>query len=189
MNNDSIQFLKEYHSSKISAEDLIALQDLCLIYNVKMSLLLVLLYRLNINTVQEDLESPIKHIDLKNIPDNFQQIVDDAKERGRSQGEDQMFKYVESLGVRVVANDRNAIRPKELDIYLPDFQVGIEYDGLYWHKEASLVSKTNKCDDLFTSKVMRWASEHRKWLFTNLEFNPSINNFHIRKLSIHISIG
>ena len=57
-----------------------------------------------------------------------------------------MFKYVESLGVHVVANDRNAIRPKELDIYLPDFQVGIEYDGLYWHKEASLVSKTNKCD-------------------------------------------
>ena len=51
MNNNSIQFLKEYHSSKISAEDLIALQDLCLIYNVKMSLLLVLLYRLNINTV------------------------------------------------------------------------------------------------------------------------------------------
>jgi hypothetical protein len=32
-----------------------------------------------------------------------------------------MFKYVESLGVHVVANDRNAIRPKELDIYLPDF--------------------------------------------------------------------
>ena len=146
MNNNSIQFLKEYHSSKISAEDLIALQDLCLIYNVKMSLLLVLLYRLNINTVQEDLESPIKHIDLKNIPDNFQQIVDEAKERRRSQGEEQMFKYVESLGVCVVANDRNAIRPKELDIYLPDFKVGIEYDGLYWHKESSLVSKTNKCD-------------------------------------------
>ena len=50
-------------------------------------------------------------------------------------------------------------------------------------------SKTNKCDDLFTSKVMRWASEHRKWLFTNLEFNPSINNERIWRFSSQIEFG
>ena len=44
-------------------------------------------------------------------------------------------------------------------------------------------SKTGKGDVLFTSKVLRWASEHRKWLFTNLEFNLSINGERIWRFS------
>lgn len=34
-------------------------------------------------------------------------------------------------------NDREAIKPLELDIYIPEFKLGIEFDGLYWHNETT----------------------------------------------------
>lgn len=33
----------------------------------------------------------------------------------------------------IIHNDRIVIKPKEIDIYLPDLKIGIEYNGLYWH--------------------------------------------------------
>ena len=35
-------------------------------------------------------------------------------------------------------------------------------------------SNSTNGNKLYTTKVLRWASEHRKWLFTNLHFNNSI---------------
>lgn len=33
----------------------------------------------------------------------------------------------------IIHNDRTAIKPKEIDIYMPDLKIGVEYNGLYWH--------------------------------------------------------
>jgi very-short-patch-repair endonuclease len=33
----------------------------------------------------------------------------------------------------IIVNDRQAIDPKELDIYLPERNLAIEFNGLYWH--------------------------------------------------------
>lgn len=33
----------------------------------------------------------------------------------------------------IIHNDRSIIKPKELDIYLPNKKLAIEYNGLYWH--------------------------------------------------------
>lgn len=35
----------------------------------------------------------------------------------------------------VVVNDRSILEGKELDIYIPEKNFGIEFDGLYWHSE------------------------------------------------------
>jgi hypothetical protein len=50
----------------------------------------------------------------------------------------------------VSRNDRSIISPLELDIYLPEYKVAIEYNGLYWHNELRKdrnyhLDKTNKC--------------------------------------------
>jgi hypothetical protein len=37
-----------------------------------------------------------------------------------------------------VRRDRKQLGGKEIDIYLPQFKVGIEYCGLYWHGEHVL---------------------------------------------------
>lgn len=42
---------------------------------------------------------------------------------------------------------------------------------------------------LITTKVLRWATEHRKYLFNNLNFNPSINSERIWRLSSPIEFG
>jgi len=50
----------------------------------------------------------------------------------KSSGEDAVFRYV-SMFTGAVARDRTLIAPKELDIYLPDRALAIEYCGEYWH--------------------------------------------------------
>lgn len=35
----------------------------------------------------------------------------------------------------ILLNDRNVIKPKELDIYLPEIGLAIEFNGMYWHAE------------------------------------------------------
>ena len=44
----------------------------------------------------------------------------------------EVIDWLESLGLVVEVNNRNLIQG-EIDIYLPDYKVGIEYCGLFWH--------------------------------------------------------
>jgi len=44
-----------------------------------------------------------------------------------------IFNFVTSLGVDVKYNDRTIIKPKELDIFIPEYNVAIEYNGLMFH--------------------------------------------------------
>jgi len=53
----------------------------------------------------------------------------------RSQFEIEINKYVESLGVKTIIGDRHIISPKELDIVIPDKNIAIEANGLYWHSQ------------------------------------------------------
>ena len=45
------------------------------------------------------------------------------------------------------------------------------------------ISSASHKEELYTTKVLRWASEHRKLLFVNLHFTPSINNERIWRFS------
>lgn len=40
-------------------------------------------------------------------------------------------------GIKFKENDRTLIFPKELDFYLPEHQLAIEVNGLFWHSEAA----------------------------------------------------
>lgn len=49
----------------------------------------------------------------------------------------QIADFIEKeLNIPIVINDRSVIGPKELDIYVPSHNLGIEYNGLYFHSEA-----------------------------------------------------
>lgn len=39
--------------------------------------------------------------------------------------------------VKAEANSRNVIKPKELDIYFPEHNLAIEFDGEYWHQDST----------------------------------------------------
>lgn len=69
-----------------------------------------------------------------------------------SYGERELFSFVESLvgEQNVKCNDRNIIKPKELDVYIPSRKLAIEYCGTMWHSEYFLdnyyhQNKWNEC--------------------------------------------
>lgn len=71
-----------------------------------------------------------------------------------SEGEKEVAEYIKSIYKgEVVENDRSLIAPKELDIYIPEKQFAVEYNGLYWHSDKVQTSpsyhlqKTKSCMD------------------------------------------
>lgn len=59
-----------------------------------------------------------------------------CRKNGTSQSEKELLNYVQSIySGEVVANDRSVLDGMEIDIYIPDLKIGIEYNGLYWHSE------------------------------------------------------
>jgi hypothetical protein len=59
------------------------------------------------------------------------------KQPDKSKEEEELCRFLDSLQVEYISNSRNIIAPKELDIFIPKFNLAIEYDGLYWHSELS----------------------------------------------------
>jgi hypothetical protein len=72
-----------------------------------------------------------------------------------SAAERQIVEFIESLGsIKIVCSDRELISPHEIDIFLPEYNIAIEYNGLYWHSEAVgkdqqyHINKTTRCEQL-----------------------------------------
>lgn len=49
----------------------------------------------------------------------------------------QVEDWLTSLGITFVRNNRSIISPKEIDIWMPQFNLGIEIDGLFYHSEIA----------------------------------------------------
>lgn len=73
--------------------------------------------------------------------------VDVVFDKASSAGEKAIAQWLKELGLNVVCNDRKAIKPKELDIYVPEKNLAIEFNGLYWHRndKKSHKLKHNLC--------------------------------------------
>lgn len=59
------------------------------------------------------------------------------REPYKSQGEREVEHFLKSVGVKNIITNTRKLLPnnKEIDIYLPDYKVAIEYNGVYWHHE------------------------------------------------------
>jgi len=53
----------------------------------------------------------------------------------KSSGEAELFSALQAAGIKAEARNRKVLAPKEIDIYLPEQKIGIEFHGLYWHTE------------------------------------------------------
>lgn len=62
---------------------------------------------------------------------------------GTSSGEKEVLEYIQSIynGV-IIANDRDTLSGKEIDIYLPELKIGFEYQGDLWHANPLLYDET-----------------------------------------------
>lgn len=71
--------------------------------------------------------------------------------------------FLESLGLKVKRNIKTLLDGKtEIDIYLPDYNLAIEYHGLYWHSELGgkdrkyHLNKYQKCQDNGIALIQIW---------------------------------
>ncbi len=59
-----------------------------------------------------------------------------------SKGHNELFNYIKTIySSEIKLNTRTIIYPLELDIYLEDIKIAIEYNGVFWHSYSSLVDK------------------------------------------------
>ena len=53
-----------------------------------------------------------------------------------SMEEKDITNFIKSLtNMTIIENDRKVINPQELDIYIPERNLAIEYNGMYWHSD------------------------------------------------------
>ncbi len=79
-----------------------------------------------------------------------------------SKGEVEIREYIESLGIEYETNKRWKFsdgKSLEIDVFLPEYNIGLEYDGLYWHNELHKdsdyhVTKTDKFKDEFDIDIL-----------------------------------
>lgn len=66
--------------------------------------------------------------------------------------ENELLEFLSSLNVTAVSQCRNIIPPYEIDIFIPDRNIGIEINGCYWHSELKgrgrkyHITKTQMCE-------------------------------------------
>lgn len=63
-----------------------------------------------------------------------------------SRAETELRRFIESLGVRTIANSRKLIHPYEVDILCPDECVAIEFNGNIWHSSYSGTARNYHAD-------------------------------------------
>lgn len=88
------------------------------------------------------------YISEKDIPENFESLLENSKTHCRSYGEIELFEFVHSVFEDAIPNDRTIITPYELDVYIPSHKVAIEFDGIKWHINDDMLLKVEKCLDI-----------------------------------------
>ncbi len=97
----------------------------------------------------------------------------------------------------MLTNTREIITPYEIDIYIPDYKLAIEFDGLYWHANKDKnyhLMKSQLCDkkkiNLFHIFENEWIDPIKKEIWKSLihkKINQNIltinNNLICRKVS------
>ena len=96
-----------------------------------------------------------KHGDFFQRPtdhkNNKQGCPECAKEKKYSDAEIKINSFIKSLNIKTISSDRKILNGYELDIYIPEHNLAIEFDGLYWHNELYKennyhLNKTTNCN-------------------------------------------
>lgn len=96
------------------------------------------------------------------------------REPYKSTFEQEIIYYLNSLGITNIITNKRTIIGKELDIFLPDYNLAIEYNGVYWHHDKiQHITKTYHRDkfidcekkgiELFTIFSDSWETKKEIW--------------------------
>jgi hypothetical protein len=109
----------------------------------------------------------------------------DTRSSGR---EIELKMFIKELGLEVIENSYDIIKPLSIDIYLPELKIGFEFNGLYWHSEIHKdrnyhIDKTNRCSEIGIDLIHIWEDD---WLYKgDIVKSMILNRLNINKNTIY----
>jgi len=100
--------------------------------------------------------------------------------RTASSGEMEIAEWLRGFNIKVEIRNRTVLSRAEIDIYLPDHKLGIEYTGLYWHSDRRnpdpnhLLKKHRRCEEAGIRLVTLFEDE---WLYHPDKVKASLGHF------------
>lgn len=105
------------------------------------------------------------NINFSNLARHFRKLNIHIKYFNQSIGEKQLNTFITNLGLQTITNSRNIIPPYEIDIFIPDLNLAIEYNGEYWHNLPEQQNrdniKQNICEQQNITLITIW---HSQWI-------------------------
>lgn len=91
-----------------------------------------------------------KHLWKKDVLENSPLI--NMKSKGTSHYENEIADFLKENNISFTQNNRSVIKHYELDFYINEYNLAIEFDGLYWHSEEHKekyyhLNKTLACEN------------------------------------------
>lgn len=115
---------------------------------------------------------------------NIKKINENIKFTKQSQAEKEIISLLESYDIKTTV-DRKILHGREIDIFLPSYNIGIEYNGNLWHSEKFgkdrnyHFNKTKECEKNRIKLIQIFEDEymlHKKIVFCKLLHTLKINN-------------
>ena len=103
-----------------------------------------------------------------NIQQGFLCPICYPRNSGESIAESEIFNFLKEIlpnEMLIIKNTKIVISPYELDIYIPDKNIAIEHDGLFWHKNYDRnyhLNKTEMCNKLNITLIHIFEDE---WIY------------------------
>lgn len=95
------------------------------------------------------------------------------KNTNTSAGHKEILEFLDSLKINYKSNDRTVLFPQELDVYVEELKLAIEFNGVYWHSKYPINYHYNKyksCKDKSIFLYQFWDLDwkHKKELIKSM---------------------
>lgn len=84
------------------------------------------------------------NISLCNVGVKLKSFNIDMRTKYSSKNEYDIYKYLKEYNIFVKRKDREVLQPLELDLYVPEYNFAIEFDGLAFHSSGKGIKEINK---------------------------------------------
>lgn len=134
-----------------TSKNLITAKELAKLFEKDKHTIIDVIQLLNINiiTFETDNHYYISKNDIFKLEDYFSK----TEMSGTSYSEKEIVDFIKSIySEEIIENSKKIIPPKELDIYIPQKNLAIEFNGVHWHDENHIdknyhLMKTKMCNE------------------------------------------